>query len=369
MLLVPVQSLDSLQEIRDALQFAIELEHSTIPPYLTAMLSMKPGSGRNSDVIAPVFHEIVVQEMEHLGTVANILNAIGGTPAFNQRNFIPAYPGGLPFHIGDKDGKKFEVGVRALSRDVVHDTFMKIEEPHDPIHFPVKERTRLFSAVAFPDRFQTIGEFYTALSNALDVTYFVTDASRQVTGGGLSAITDPDPKKSLANARAAIEVIKRQGEGTTQDPLQGTTEPPAHYYLFAGFYYGRTLVPDASVNEKYSYSGEDVSIDPAGVYPLLPDPTEASYAPGDPAYVANRKFNSAYSTLLDQLHDTFNGTPRGLGRAIGTMYALKGIAAGNDSNGAPNGMVTLPVTGPDGKTYNASPTYTYLDPNDRVPFA
>src|SRR3984893_1747483 len=75
------------------LQKAIELEHSTIPPYLTAMFSLKPGT---NDEIARLIGSIVQEEMLHMTIVGNILIAIGGHPAINVPGFISKYPGPLP---------------------------------------------------------------------------------------------------------------------------------------------------------------------------------------------------------------------------------------------------------------------------------
>ena len=57
------------------LQKAVELEHSTIPPYLTAMFSVKPGANRR---IGELIRSIVIEEMLHMTISANILIAIGG---------------------------------------------------------------------------------------------------------------------------------------------------------------------------------------------------------------------------------------------------------------------------------------------------
>src|SRR3954466_7119129 len=91
------------------LQKAIELEHSTIPPYLTAMFSLKPGT---NDEIARLIRSIVQEEMLHMTIVGNILIAIGGRPAINVAGFIPKYPGSLPMSIGGSD---FKVGIKAFS--------------------------------------------------------------------------------------------------------------------------------------------------------------------------------------------------------------------------------------------------------------
>src|SRR4051812_44331954 len=92
-----VQAAASREELYPWLQNAIELEHSTIPPYLTAMFSLKPGK---NDEIARLIRSIVQEEMLHMTIVGNILIAIGGHPAINLPRFIPKYPGPLPMSIG-----------------------------------------------------------------------------------------------------------------------------------------------------------------------------------------------------------------------------------------------------------------------------
>jgi rubrerythrin len=72
------------------LQNAIELEHSTIPPYLTALFSLMPGTNAE---IARLIHSIVIEEMLHMTIASNILIAIKGHPSINGADFIPKYPG------------------------------------------------------------------------------------------------------------------------------------------------------------------------------------------------------------------------------------------------------------------------------------
>jgi hypothetical protein len=133
MLLVRAMPMQSQQEVQDALQYAIELEHATIPPYLTALYSLQPGKNQ---AIAALLKGIVFEEMQHMTLAANMLNAIGGQPLVNDPKFIPQYPGGLPFHIGDRHGQQLEVPLKAFSLSVVENVFMRIEEPDDPIVFP-----------------------------------------------------------------------------------------------------------------------------------------------------------------------------------------------------------------------------------------
>ena len=63
-----------------------------------------------------------------MAIVANLINAIGGKPDMAGEEFIPKYPGHLPMTIGD-----LVVGLKKFSRELVHDVFMKIEEPETPL--------------------------------------------------------------------------------------------------------------------------------------------------------------------------------------------------------------------------------------------
>jgi hypothetical protein len=40
-------------------------------------------------------------------------------PLSDKSDFIPTYPGGLPFHIGDHDGNKLEIHLQRFSLDLV----------------------------------------------------------------------------------------------------------------------------------------------------------------------------------------------------------------------------------------------------------
>ena len=112
----------TLQQLRRDLQTALELEHSTIPPYLTALYSIK--NGHNSKV-SMLLKTIVVQEMLHMSLVANLLNAVGGKPVLTRPGFVPRYPTPLP--SGIQQG--LIVGLQNLSLPLIRDVFMRIEEP------------------------------------------------------------------------------------------------------------------------------------------------------------------------------------------------------------------------------------------------
>ena len=129
-ILEQVRSATKASDLYTHLQGAIELEHSTIPPYLTALYSIKKGANREA---AAIIRSVVIEEMLHMTIAANTLNAIGGAPEINTSDFIPGYPGTLPMNIH----AGFKVGLAPLSRDLISTVFMVIEEPEDPLHFPV----------------------------------------------------------------------------------------------------------------------------------------------------------------------------------------------------------------------------------------
>lgn len=113
-------SIKTLDELKEFLYRAMQLEHATIPPYLTALYSIKPGVNQDATQVLRV---IVVEEMLHLTIAANILNAIGGTPDLVRPDFVARYPAALP--DGETD---FKVSIQAFGREALA-TFLKIERP------------------------------------------------------------------------------------------------------------------------------------------------------------------------------------------------------------------------------------------------
>jgi hypothetical protein len=333
MLLVRTMPLDTVEHARDALQYAIQLEHATIPPYLTALYSLKPGTNR---AIAELIKGIVFQGMQHMTLAANMLNAIGGEPDTDSKRFIPSYPGGLPFHIGDRNGRKFEVSLKAFSLDVVENVFMRIEEPDQPIAFPAGTR---MSGLA-QQQVRTIGDFYRALRAALQAEWFTGDHARQVTG-------IVDPVYTLADAQKTIDTIVEQGEGTTPSPLGGPGAQLAHCHRFAEIFRHRTLVPNPTAPQGYSYSGAPIRFDPAGVWPIVANPHSGLYPPASIQRVESDVFNRIYSNLLRALHTAFNGHPGYFDTAIGLMFDLKLQALK---------LMSLPI----GANTNAAPCYEYV---------
>ena len=82
----------TLGYLRQLLQTCVEIEHSTIPLYLTAAWSMDD----NKSFAYNVTHGVAIEEMLHMTDAANLLNAIGGAPDIDQPSFVPRYPIVMP---------------------------------------------------------------------------------------------------------------------------------------------------------------------------------------------------------------------------------------------------------------------------------
>ncbi|MHA4739158.1 ferritin-like domain-containing protein [Dyadobacter sp. MSC1_007] len=338
-----VNDLTDVGNLRKALQIAIELEHSTIPPYLYALYSLKPGQ---NEEIRQLIRSIVWEEMSHMSLACNMLNAIGGSPEIDKPDFIPNYPGPLPGTV--ESG--LIVPLAPFSPQLIHDVFMVIEQPEKPNNYPVNPKMML----ATVDEPLTIGMFYEGIAQAfreLGEDIFTGDASRQVSSWRIQPVTN------LATALNAIETIVEQGEGTPESPMdQGLMgdEELAHYYRFAEIYNGYRLIPNASAppnapfDQRYVYGGAPIAYDPGGVWPVVTNPSSATYTPGSSAQFAAQTFDYTYTGLLKALHMAFNGHPEHINASIGMMESLKGLALG---------MMSTPYTS-DGKA-NSGPTFRY----------
>jgi rubrerythrin len=297
-----------------ALQQAIMLEHATIPTYLYAMFSIKTGS---NSYIEDLISSVVIEEMLHMSLACNILNAIGGSPVIDEPGFIPTYPGPLPGSVDEG----LIVPLAPFSLDLIKNVFMEIEEPEDPLQFPVKSAAEMMGAPPEPI---TIGQFYGMIKEQLKQAgpgIWVGDQSRQVTYQYMPELTEV---YDFDTAAAAIDLIVEQGEGTTTDPMEPDSDTePAHYYRYAEIYNGKTLVADPSTPLGYSYSGAPIPFDPTGVYPTVENPKAANYPAGSKARYACDTFNYTYTSLLKSLHSVFNGYPGQMNAAVGLMESLK----------------------------------------------
>src|ERR1051326_944656 len=149
--------------LQQALQSAIELELSTLPPYLCGLWALQD---QNSDA-AGLILSIALDEMSHLGLACNMLRATGVQPqifaGYDQIQFPGHLPGGVrpkcdpSFFPCDKD---FQVVLGFSDFHAFAKMCMQIEYPEDPVPRPT-----LFAA---EETFPSIGEFYDAVLKAFE---------------------------------------------------------------------------------------------------------------------------------------------------------------------------------------------------------
>jgi hypothetical protein len=300
----------ALDSLREDLQYAIELEHATIPPYLTALYSILEGTNNE---IRGILRSVVMQEMLHMAMAGNILAAIGGMPNLTRQEFLPIYPTKLPFDIGHVD-----VSLAPFSIDLVRNVFLKIEEPEAPIDFTVGAAA-VMAALAQKE-FQTIGEFYADIRARLELI----SRSREIFDSHahqIEHLAGAFPVRNLADAIRAIDMIVQQGEGTAASPLQGSGSELAHFYRFEEIVEGASLVADPLAEHGYSYSGRRLPFDQKGVIPIVTNCRVAALPPDSRVRHLAEEFNALYAATLLRVELAYHGhDSRPL---LGLMFDLK----------------------------------------------
>jgi hypothetical protein len=344
---VALPRITTVESLHEYLYAALQLEHATIPPYLTALYSIHPRT--NLDAVM-VIRVVVVEEMLHLTLAANVLNATGGTPDLTGPGFVPSFPAYLPDAEDD-----FQVDLQRFSPDAV-ETFLKIERPGAAPEEEARVRAHdgPRSLLAAPGegsmRFFSIGEFYEEIRRGLEHLHgelgdglFSGDPQRQVTpeyyysgGGEIVPVTD------LASASAALELIAEQGEGLGGAIYDNEGEI-AHYYRFEQLKLGRYYQPGDTAG---SPSGPELSVDWDAVYPVKTNVVLDDLRAAPELHASAAAFNERYADFLGLLTRAYTGEPALLIDAVAEMFRLR------------DGMLSLirnPMPGADGLT--AAPTF------------
>ncbi|MGO4291258.1 ferritin-like domain-containing protein [Chitinophaga sp. RAB17] len=354
-----------LEELKAQLQIALELEHSTIPPYLCALYSIKPGTNL---MPVEIIKSVVLEEMLHMIMVANLINAVGGKPEIGakekgkDRQFVPNYPTCLPGNVDPS----LTVSLDSFSKKTIQ-TFWRIEHPSSDHQLPTE-----FSA----PEYGSIGEFYEALlknmialesaAKAKGGSIFHKDHGRQVkaehyygAGGKLFSV------ENLEDAIKVIEEIVGQGEGTLGsifstpyregDPkyliFGPNVEEYAHYFRFKEVFYERFYAVDDSAHRdspnKGLPTGERFDVDWDAVCKMKPNPRLADYKDMPQVYEKAKAFSYTYSALLNNINEACNGKPEVLGQGIPLMFQLKYQAVE---------LMNIPI----GNGLMAGPTFEYI---------
>ncbi|MEM9922714.1 MAG: ferritin-like protein [Cyanobacteria bacterium P01_D01_bin.50] len=333
------------------------IEHATLPPYITALYSLKPGSNLEA---FHIIRSVAVEEMLHLTLVANVFNAVGGKieGKLTDPEFVPKYPTRIP--TGETD---FEVSLQKFSPDTI-DTFLKIErskEVDEDKPLVVSRAKQEFLKVLGYDptySYYSIGLFYAEVIRGLQALHremgddlFCGDANKQITreyyydgAGEIVPVTD------LRSAIRALKVIQEQGEGSRTGAIYDAERELCHYYRFQQLKLGQYYVVDKNnpleSDQPDLPTGETFTVDWDAVYPVLDNAKLSDYPEASELYTRAEEFQQAYSQFLAQIEFAFNGNPQELLPAVGRMFRLKELGTS---------LIRNPIPGRDG--VNAAPIY------------
>lgn len=154
-----VLRIDTREELINALHEAIQIEHGLMLQYLYAALSCKrfPNEGldeRQTEVVRDweaSLLKIARDEMAHLATACNLLNAIGGTPNFSRPNFPQPHGRWFPF-----DFHLEKLNEASLSR------FVRAESPAP------QTEAELLAIAPEPIQFDYVGELYRSIAGGFE---------------------------------------------------------------------------------------------------------------------------------------------------------------------------------------------------------
>jgi Ferritin-like len=301
-----------LEALRKSLEAATAIEFATIPPYLTALWSIKD----RLHPFAISLKTIVQEEMLHLALATNMLAAIGGKPRFNVDT--PQYPSHLPHGVHPE----LTVSLRGFSPEALQD-FLIIERPDNQDY---KEWLNYDGDLITGDQMSpdsTIGAFYDKIRKAFHRLNPPLSADHQLSGPLSWMVV-----KNLDDIDEAIGIIQQQGEGSWGSPNEGRGEYLAHFFRFAQMKEQKKLLHDPATG-KWDFTTPirfDMNND---VYPVGEVPAGGYTNLTNPELCArHRGFNITYSRLMDLFQDAWTkpGGQALLVHAIEVMFELQDFA-------------------------------------------
>lgn len=283
-----------IEWLKKALQFALQLEFFTIPPYLTAMWSIK----NPRDAVSIAIREIVVEEMLHMSLVCNLIVSIGGRPRIYGQDVVPSYPRPLPGGVKPW----LRVSLEGLSQHSLK-TFMEIEEPEKDIS----------SLEATFETIPRIGALYDLVWEAFDRIKPPMSRSGQIEGyfGESQSDSYETPKNigTLEEAEAVIRLIKDQGEGSLQAPYGNKDSELAHYYRFKEVAVGRRIVKTST--GEWIHSGESVSFPDCWPVAEVPDGGYVESDVPNETWQLMAEFDAIYSQVIMNLDEAWSQKSQG----------------------------------------------------------
>ncbi|MFK0732702.1 MAG: ferritin-like protein [Gloeotrichia echinulata HAB0833] len=280
---------ETVNTLQTMLQQALIIEFFTIPPYLTALYSIKDKTSQAYQTIRTV----VLEEMLHINLVCNLMNSIRVTPKFVGK--VLSYPNPMPFSVA---GGVF-VQLLAASPELMEKTFMVIEQPA-PLD------------AEWNGNACTIGQFYQAIKYEFeklpsDFQYHLEGQRDNLyfgSGGGKAILVN-----SLDKAEEAIEQIMQQGEGAKPPSREYNPDQPwgtyNHYGIRTDKTYGPILGTPFDMSHFFKFKDLADSTIPIGeTYPMLPNPSPEKF--DNPwAKELGEVFKDCYGLLIRALEETF----------------------------------------------------------------
>lgn len=375
-----INNINHEEILKNLLQTAILIEHSTIPPYLTALYSIKEGTNRRT---SQVIRSVAVEEMLHMILVCNVMNALGIQPIINQPENYPKYPSKLPLNID------FKLNIEKFSKSSIS-SFITIESPSSSIvDAPFDDDIPPFEGLDIKlmassrgsqnsqsttnwekqqilefieNEIGTIGEYYDTILFLIILFQIIDYYNRtgkwpnsidEINEGG---IFNGDPKKQidpdeyygsggtlftvkcLKDIIKVFEEIKGQGEGG--DGTLFTTDPSqfeegfelAHYFRFKEIFHEHSYIggnydPYCDENGMMPIItppvGRELKIDWNEVYPIKPNLKISQVDPESTLYFQINDFNLTYKDMLDLIQNAIEGNKDDLSKSILIMHNLK----------------------------------------------
>ncbi|MBF9070773.1 ferritin-like protein [Streptacidiphilus fuscans] len=294
--------------IRQALQRAIELEHSTLPLYTAAMLSLEVQNYTSYNSI----RSVLMEEMVHMSIAANMLAAIGGRPRI--KNISHVFPSkGLPGGV-EPD---LHIGLAKLSKAQLQN-FMRLESP---LFLLPPE----FSHESYPTIGKLYGEIRAAIvDNAAELRAAVTGGriANQVGDNiGFKTIVPTPGVDPIDQLLEGIDEILEQGEGASSGLIQAGAafqHEESHYGKFAELWYGHQyrqpnpVVELTRESEAVYFQGD--RIDWPAVVNTLAVPADgydrllAEDPDGEAAAAELDMFDQGYTAMMGKLDELWNGS-------------------------------------------------------------
>lgn len=313
-----------IEDLKKALQSALELEHATIPVYMTALYSIKTGTNVE---VAKTIQGILVQEMSHVALVCNLINAIGGKPKFTNHDFMPKFPGNLPYDIHPD----LIVSLGACTKDRIKSVFMHIEQPGENLTFNVEETVDGIKVTWTQNKMveNTIGQFYALIQDAFErfsktiPNLFCGQKDLQVSTTHMPGLIKVD---NLQTALEAIAIIVKQGEGVSLTNItQSYDGQISHYHKFLEIFTGKRLLNIKETSEgvytPVFSETDNIVLNEHEIIDPWKDIKQENLTDEEKKLIDD--FNLEYVKLLINLQKTFNGEAHYLESAIALMRQIQ----------------------------------------------